>query len=1074
MVWHPDEPTTPRVILRLAAGGAVVLVVATLARTDLVAAGIAACGLAAAAALVRGRSPVRPRRTAIGLTVGATAVAVIAALGLPTYRGAPPPLVVLHDGLSAPRTTTAPASGEWGATSGFEAVGFVASDNEDSWAGVDRDAGRLSALAATGIALGRHPGSIDVSPASDALVRAHVHGAVGLAVVSNYDGSNFDGGRAAAMIRDAAARRRFVSAVTGEVARRGWDGVVLDFESLPSSVRSAYPELLHDLDQALGQRTLAVAVPATGGTDLRGYDVRALGSIADRVVWMAYDQHDPTGPSGPVAGMPWVQASLAQAEAAVPRQKLLLGVAGYGYAWTAPGHGADLTVAQAQTLAAAPAATAHWDDLQQEWSARTADGRQLWYEDARAVAARAQLAASDGLAGIAMWRVGSEDPASLDQLPAPVRKQGGLPVSRRVHTVQASGVAALTFDDGPDPKWTPQILRVLQAEHVPGTFFVIGKEAQRYPELLREEIRNGDVVGNHTYSHPNLNASTSRWKTRLEIVGAEGVIEGVTGRKPLLFRSPYGGGDMTARGVGADQRATNLGLHPVSWNDDSADWLRPGVGAIVTKVVDAATSRAVVLLHDGGGDRAETVAALPEIIHQLRDRGYTFTTADNLDGSIASPYAVRHTIGDKVRGIAVVAAFRLQLALRTVGLWALLFVIGLSLARIGLCAGLALMHWRKQHRAGGHRSGRESAAPQALSVTVIVPAHNEARVIDKTITAVNRLQTQPCQVIVVDDGSTDETAAIARSRGVTVLSQRRLGKAAALNTGVREAHGDVLVVLDSDTVLSPDFLDVVLKHFADPSVGAVAGNVKVGNRQGLLGRLQSLEYIASLNLDRRAQAAINVVGVVPGAAGAFRRSALVEAGGYPTDTLVEDMDLTVTLLQAGWRIPYEPGAVAYTEAPESIRDVVRQRRRWSFGTLQVVAKHGDALLDPRSGRVGLLGLPWLLTTQVLLPLTGPFIDLYLVYLLLTRQWATALPMALAAIAIDAAVIIMGVLMDGEDKRHLALIPLVRVVWRPLQLAAVVLSVHRWLHGFSETWRRVPRYNTVPAQAFPLAREVVAG
>ncbi|MBV8980261.1 MAG: glycosyltransferase [Acidimicrobiia bacterium] len=1000
--------------------------------------------------------------------MGVTAVAVAAALVLPTYRGAAPPLVVLHDAPPAAKSATPASNVAWGTTNGFEALGFVASDNEDSWAGVDRDAPRLSALAATGVVLGRHPGSIEVSPASDALVRAHMNGAVGLAVVSNYDGSNFNGDRAAEMVDDAAARRRFISALTGEVARRGWDGVVLDFESLPATVRRTYPELVHELDQALGQRTLAVVVPATGGSDLSAYDVSSLASVADRIVWMAYDQHDPTGPSGPVAGLPWVRDNLTRAEAEVPRDKLLLGVAGYGYSWSAPGRGSDLTIAQAKELAAAPGASARWDDTQAEVTARTADGRQLWYEDARAVGIRAQMAADDGLAGVAMWRVGSEDPATLDQLPVPIMKQGGLPLSRRVETVQASGVAALTFDDGPDPTWTPQILRVLQAEHVPATFFVIGKEAQRQPELLRREIANGDVVGNHTYSHPNLSASTARWRTRLEIMGGEGVIEGITGRRPLLFRSPYGGGDMTSHGIGTDQRATNLGLHAVSWNDDSSDWLRPGVGAIVTKVVDAATSRAVVLLHDGGGNRAETVAALPEIIHELRARGYTFTTADNVDGSIASPYAVRHTVGDAARGVGIVAAFRLEVALQRVGLWALWTVIVLSLARIAVSALLAFRHWHRGRGAASRRSA--PATTPSLSVSVIVPAHNEACVIDKTIMAIRRLRTQPCEVIVVDDGSTDGTGAVARARGVTVLAQARRGKAAALNAGVAEARGDVVVVLDADTVLRPDFLDAALVHFADPAVGAVAGNVKVGNRQGLLGRLQALEYIASLNLDRRAQAALNVVAVVPGAAGAFRRSALMEAGGYPTDTLVEDMDLTVSLLRAGWRIPYEPAAVAYTEAPESMRHVLRQRRRWSFGTLQVVAKHGDAFLDPRSGRVGLVALPWLVLTQVLLPLTGPFMDAYVLYLLVARQWETAALMALAAIAIDAAVMVMAVLMDGERKRDLALVPLVRVVWRPLQLAAVVLSVHRWLHGLSDSWRRVPRYNTVPAPA--LARESV--
>jgi cellulose synthase/poly-beta-1,6-N-acetylglucosamine synthase-like glycosyltransferase len=251
-------------------------------------------------------------------------------------------------------------------------------------------------------------------------------------------------------------------------------------------------------------------------------------------------------------------------------------------------------------------------------------------------------------------------------------------------------------------------------------------------------------------------------------------------------------------------------------------------------------------------------------------------------------------------------------------------------------------------------------------------------------------------------------------------------------------------------------------HFGDPSVGAVAGNVKVGNRTGLLGNLQALEYVTSLNLDRRAQAALNVVAVVPGAAGAFRRVAVLEAGGYPTATLVEDMDLTVTMLRAGWRIPYEPRAVAHTEAPGCVLDVLRQRRRWAFGTLQVVAKHSPSMLDPDAGRVGLIGLPWMVLSQVVLPVVGPLLDLYLVYLLVTGRWTTVALVLGIGIAIDMAVAGAAVMMEGSDRRLLLLTPLLRIMWRPLQLAAVVVSMHRWVHGATESWRRVRRFNTVPA------------
>ncbi|HMC81000.1 MAG TPA: glycosyltransferase family 2 protein, partial [Acidimicrobiia bacterium] len=299
------------------------------------------------------------------------------------------------------------------------------------------------------------------------------------------------------------------------------------------------------------------------------------------------------------------------------------------------------------------------------------------------------------------------------------------------------------------------------------------------------------------------------------------------------------------------------------------------------------------------------------------------------------------------------------------------------------------------------------------------------------------------------------------------IRQRQQGKAAALNAGIAVASGDVVVVLDADTVLAPDFLRRIAPHFADPAVGAVAGNVKVGNRRSFLARLQALEYIVSLNLDRRAQAQLNVMSVVPGAAGAFRRRALLDVGGYPTDTLVEDADLTFTLLAAGWRIPYEPAAVAWTEAPQRVSAVMRQRRRWSYGTVEVVAKHAGDLLDSTNGRVGLIGLPWTLLTQVLLPLGGPLADVFLLYLAAVGDIGVALVILALAAGLETVMIVVAVLVEKEDRRLLLWAPFLRLVWRPLQLLAVFRSVRSWAHGDSEGWRTIERYNTVDVPGPPL-------
>jgi len=240
----------------------------------------------------------------------------------------------------------------------------------------------------------------------------------------------------------------------------------------------------------------------------------------------------------------------------------------------------------------------------------------------------------------------------------------------------------------------------------------------------------------------------------------------------------------------------------------------------------------------------------------------------------------------------------------------------------------------------------------------------------------------------------------------------------------------------------------------------VAGNVKVGNRRSLLARLQALEYIVSLDIDRRSQDVLGVIAVVPGAAGAFRRAALVDVGGYPDDTLVEDADLTVELLQAGWCIHYEPAALAYTEAPEGIGDVLRQRRRWAYGNVEVLAKHGRSMLHPSAGRVGLLGLPWMLLSQVLLPLGGPLADAFLLYLAVVGRFTTAAGLLLLALVMDLVVTAVVVVAEGEDGRLLGAIPLLRLFWRPLQLVAVGGSVVRWAKGQRQHWGRVRRRNTV--------------
>ena len=281
---------------------------------------------------------------------------------------------------------------------------------------------------------------------------------------------------------------------------------------------------------------------------------------------------------------------------------------------------------------------------------------------------------------------------------------------------------------------------------------------------------------------------------------------------------------------------------------------------------------------------------------------------------------------------------------------------------------------------------RKSKVPEMASgfqpaVTVIIPAFNEERVIERTVRSVLASDYPRLRIIVVDDGSRDATSEIVRTVFAAELAQGRVllltkpnaGKATALNLGLEQTEDEIYVGIDADTTIASNAISRLVPHFADPDVGAVAGNAKVGNRVNLWTRWQALEYITSQNFERRALNVMGAVSVVPGAIGGWRRSAVREAGGYHTDTVAEDADLTMSLLEHGWKVVNEDRALAFTEAPTTARGLMRQRFRWSFGILQAVWKHGAAMR--RRSRLGWIALPNIIIFQILLPLVSPFIDL---------------------------------------------------------------------------------------------------
>ena len=628
---------------------------------------------------------------------------------------------------------------------------------------------------------------------------------------------------------------------------------------------------------------------------------------------------------------------------------------------------------------------------------------------------------------------------------------------------------ALTFDDGPDPVWTPRILDVLRRHGARATFFVVGSQVARHPDLTRRIATEGHELGVHTFSHPDATLLPG-WQRRLEYTQTQMAIMNAAGVRTTLLRLPY---SSRADAVDDDawaaiRQAGDLGYLTAVNDTDSQDWARPGVDAILRNMTPPAGQGAVVLLHDAGGDRAQTVAALDRFIPAMLARGYEFVTVgdgvnrtrDEIDDDGVAAVPVNRPVSavDRWHSGSVVVA--VQVADLFIATLRVLFVVAglLMLVRTLLLLVLApRLAWRRRRGYWG--------PPVTEPVTIVVPTYNEQAGIVASVRSLANGDHRGIEVIVVDDGSTDGTADLVEAlglRNVRVIRKPNGGKSSALNLGIAHASHEIIVMVDGDTVFERDSVRRLVQPFADPSVGAVAGNVKVANRRGPLGWWQHIEYVIGFNLDRRLYETLGCMPTVPGAIGAFRRRVLLAAGGMSDDTLAEDTDITMAVLRAGWRVVYEKRARAWTEAPASLTQLWRQRYRWSYGTMQAMWKHRGAVFDRGpSGRFGRLGLPMLALFGVALPLLGPVLDvmaLYGLFFLGTTETATAWLLMLAVQAVTAVVAFR---LDRERLLPLLALPLQQFAYRQLMYLVLVKSTVTALTGTRLRWRKLKRAGDPP-------------
>jgi cellulose synthase/poly-beta-1,6-N-acetylglucosamine synthase-like glycosyltransferase/peptidoglycan/xylan/chitin deacetylase (PgdA/CDA1 family) len=651
-------------------------------------------------------------------------------------------------------------------------------------------------------------------------------------------------------------------------------------------------------------------------------------------------------------------------------------------------------------------------------------------------------------------------PGAADSVPARVQRGGPIVDATvdRVRTLRpATRTVALTFDDGPDPRWTPRILDVLAEHDVRATFFVLGTKVAEHPHLVRRMLEEGHEVGVHTFTHTDLGA-VHPWREALEMGQSQLVLAGSAGVTTTLARPPYSATNAAVDDATweAMERGGEHGYLTVLSTLDSRDWERPGVATIVANSTPQGRRGQVLLMHDSGGDRSQTVAALQRLLPRLEASGRRVGTVSETSGLTGAVQPAG--TGDHWRGQIAIIVFDSSIWLATVMSW--------LLVGAGVLAGLRallLVVAARRHRRRGDR--RWPAGPDGVDgpVTVIVPAYNEAAGIEPAVRSLAASDI-PVEVIVVDDGSTDDTSAIVESLAlpnVVLIRQDNAGKPAALNAGIAAASHDLVVMVDGDTVFEPDTVRRLIQPFADPRIGAVSGNAKVANRSGLLGRWQHIEYVVGFNLDRRMYDLAECMPTVPGAVGGFRRSALVEVGGVSEATLAEDTDLTMALCRRGWRVVYEPTAIAWTEAPASVGALWRQRYRWSYGTMQAMWKHRGSLVQRgASGRLGRRGLVYLLLFQVLLPLLAPVVDVFAVYGLLFLDPWRVIGVWLGFVVLQMAMSVYAFRLDGERLRPLWTLPLQQVFYRQLMYLVVIQSVWTAIAGIRLRWQRMERYGSL--------------
>jgi len=914
-------------------------------------------------------------------------------------------------------------------------------------------------------------------------------------------------------------QERFFAKVIAALRDAKAAGVVIDWEQIDPVYKKDLTTFIDKFCDALHNDDKELWLTVQPGQELEYIDFDELSDNVDRFVASLFDETSDIDPAGPLGSRPWFEGWLHVLLEGSDTKQWIITLGSYGYDWTIGGKKAELIsfpeamsraynaeVASAEVSGPSYNPYFYFEDADKEHA--------VWFLDVATFLNELREVRGQKAGGFGLYRLGTEDPAIWDALAVPRdfkidnQTREALEVLKGTDTItdvgegeivtvdenRADGMrhlavdaegyltakytkfpefptlyhqgaggehqVAITFDDGPDPQWTPKVLDILKTANAKAAFFLVGVNAERYPGLVRRIVNEGHEIGNHTYYHPNLALAWPE-HVRLELNATQLLIETITGRATTLFRPPYAADTQPSQmsELMPLQIAQELSYLVVLENIDPQDWAKPGADIILQRVKQQRRDGSIILLHDAGGDRSQTVAALPRILDWLHTRGDTVVPLSTLLGT--SRDAVMpplQTTNPSLARLVSGAGFRVYHVLEEF-LWSFMIVAtALVVARTLVVIWLA------------YRFRRLPKHNFTAPISIVMAAYNEEKVIDGTLRSLLSTDYKgELEIIVVDDGSRDETAAEVErlagvDRRVRLLRQENRGKARALQRALAAVRNRIVVFVDADTHFQRDTLSLLLEPFGDETISAVSGHAKVGNLRTFIARCQSLEYTCGFNLDRRAYTRWNCITVVPGAISAIRKEAIDQAGGLSLQTLAEDTDLTLALHKDRQRIVYVPQAIAWTEAPESVRTLARQRFRWAYGTLQCLWKHRDMVFNWNYRALGWFSLPSVWFFQIALVAVTPVVDLLLLASLPFGAWSAVLPFVITFLSMDVILATLACILEREPiTRAWRILPM-RLIYRPMLSYCIWKAILRAIKGAWVSWGKLERTASVPVRA----------